>query len=493
MNERTRLGLGVAGVALLLGGLADGLLRVGPWGLNFFLWTASLVLMVTLLASRQQVTLKGEARWLVLPTLLFAVFFLWRDSLTLKLLTLLALLMALSLTAIRTRAGRIVAAGVSEYLAGILSTGLHSFLGCFLLLFSDIQWKSVRREGRLGRVLAVGRGLVIALPLLLFFTGLFMAADAVFEGIVRNLLHLDFEKLFSHIFLTLFCAWLVGGFLRGMLLSPEWSSPTDRPQFLWLGMVEVGTVLGLLDLLFLSFVAVQFRYLFGGAPLVAVTPELTYAQYARRGFFELATVAAVSLPVLLLADWSLKKQDGRSNRTFRALVLIQLLLLFVIMASALQRMRLYQSEYGLTELRFYTTAFMGWLALVLIWFAATLLRGYRSHFAFGGFVSGLLVVAVLHLFNPDAFIVRVNAARASSGRSFDACYAASLSADAVPALIEALPSLSPNDRSVVAARLLKLWRPVEDLDWRIWSLARATAKDVVKDNEELLLRLAYHE
>ena len=40
---------------------------------------------------------------------------------------------------------------------------------------------------------------------------------------------------------------------------------------------------------------VQLRYLFGGAALVHVTAGLTYAQYARRGFFELVTVAALLL------------------------------------------------------------------------------------------------------------------------------------------------------------------------------------------------------
>ena len=53
------------------------------------------------------------------------------------------------------------------------------------------------------------------------------------------------------------------------------------PEFLSLGIVEVGTVLGLLGLLFLAFVAVQVRYLFGGAERVVSTAGMTYAEYAR--------------------------------------------------------------------------------------------------------------------------------------------------------------------------------------------------------------------
>jgi hypothetical protein len=55
-------------------------------------------------------------------------------------------------------------------------------------------------------------------------------------------------------------------------------------------------VLGLLDLLFLTFVVIQVRYLFGGAGRVAATAGLTHTEYARRGFFELVTVTALALP-----------------------------------------------------------------------------------------------------------------------------------------------------------------------------------------------------
>src|SRR5205085_5750237 len=141
----------------------------------------------------------------------------------------------------------------------------------------------------------------------------------------------------------------------------------------------------LLDALFLCFVCVQVRYLFGGATWVAQVAGLTYAEYARRGFFELVWATALVLPLLLALHWLLRTDDRAAQRIFRALAAAQLVLLFVVIASALTRMRLYQREYGLTELRLYTTAFMGWLALVFVWFAATVLRGARERFACGAF------------------------------------------------------------------------------------------------------------
>ena len=66
-----------------------------------------------------------------------------------------------------------------------------------------------------------------------------------------------------------------------------------------LGTVEVGVILGLINLLFLSFVIFQLPYLFGGMELVQNTPDFKLAEYARRGFGELVAVAALVLPMLL--------------------------------------------------------------------------------------------------------------------------------------------------------------------------------------------------
>src|SRR5205823_152159 len=126
-------------------------------------------------------------------------------------------------------------------------------------------------------------------PLLVVFGALFMSADAVFENLVRQLLNWDLHELVSHVILVGWIAWLVGGLLR-LLLLKRWGAPDlELPGGGSLGIIEVGVALGLLNALFLAFVLVQSRYFFGGAATVVATPELTYAEYARRGFFELVT------------------------------------------------------------------------------------------------------------------------------------------------------------------------------------------------------------
>ena len=300
--------------------------------------------------------------------------------------------------------------------------------------------------------------------------------------------------LFSHAALAAFFAWIISGFLLLILKvrKPILADPLSiaRPG---LGSVEIAVPLALVDLLFLAFVLVQLRYLFGDSSLVQQTVGLTYAEYARRGFFELVAVAALVLPLLLLSDWVLAETQGRGKRIFRALAGVQLTLLSVIMASALKRMLLYQSAYGLTEQRVYTLAFMAWLGIVLVWFAVTVLRGQRRPFAPGAALAGLSLILALNFLNPDALIARVNVQRALAGAPFDAAYATSLSADAVPTLVSGLPSLRQEERCLAAAGILRRWSPVAEADWRTWNLGRARAWRIVREAEADLSRMACEE
>jgi hypothetical protein len=189
--------------------------------------------------------------------------------------------------------------------------------------------------------------------------------------------------------------------------------------------------------------------------------------------------------MLLLAHWLLRSDKPAHLLLLRILSGSLVGLLFVVMASALGRMRLYAAEFGLTELRLYTTAFMVWISVVLIWFVLTvLLLDRRRYFAFGVLATGFAAVALLNAANPDALIVRANVARMQAGDRFDAPYLASLSADAVPPLVSSLPAMNAPDREPVVAELRYRWQPPEDPDWRSYNLSRARAVGLVEDRLE---------
>jgi hypothetical protein len=132
---------------------------------------------------------------------------------------------------------------------------------------------------------------------------------------------------------------------------------------------------------------------------------------------------------------------------------------------------------------------MAWLAILFVWFAATVLRGHRNRFAFGAMLSGFAMILILHSINPDAMIVQANAHRAAGGHSFDVSYNTSLSADSVPELVRDIGWLRQEDQSRVARFLLGNWSERKG-DWRTWNRDRAAAVRAVQDSKMLLDRCA---
>ena len=475
-SEATKRGLSLLGVALFSGVCGDLLLRATPWGLNLLVWMSLTVLAAALWQRQQRVALDRTVVCLVSALLFFSAAFAWRSSPVLRGLDMLARATLLLAIGLRSRTGKLLVADLTDYGRAALRTLGNASGGLLVVLTREIHWHELPREGWPRRAAAVARGLLLAAPLLLVFGGLLMAADAIFEELIASLFRFDLLKVCLHILTVVSVTWLVGGYLRSLqpVDAPAQSNPmqTALPR---LGLVEMGIALGLLDLLFLLFVAVQFQYLFFGAAHFKPGASMAYSMYARRGFFELVIVAALVLPLLLGSHWLLPKNDARAERAFRFLAGGQIALLFVIMASAVYRMRLYQLCCGLTELRVYTMAFMGWLALVFSWFGWTVLRGRRERFAFGALAAGLMLVAGLHVLNPDALIVRANVQRARSGQPFDADYTSSLSADSIPELVAGLPYLTANDRAIVRQRVLQRREEFAGSGWRTWNWSRMRA------------------
>jgi hypothetical protein len=485
MARETKVALALVGSALPLGVLGDVLFQGEPLGLNVAVWAAAFVATLTTLLRISRAPLHQGRRYMVAPLLVFAALFVWHDSPLLVAANLLALAAALTMGALRRTRPRLRTATLSDYGGGMIAAGCSMLAGALPLLMSDIRWRELAGGARSEKAAAVARGVAIGLPFLLVFGALFVAADAVFGQLLSAAVPSFSSATVERAVIVLLWAWLAGGLLRDLLAAREdarlvRADPVDRFRAR-LGAVEVAVALFILDLLFLAFVVVQFRYLFGGSTLVESEAHLTYAEYARHGFFELVTVTALTLPLLLLADWALRGED---RRAFRWLAAALLTLLGVVIASALQRMRLYMQHYGLTELRVYATGLILWLAVVCGWFALTVLRGRRHAFAVGALVTGFAATLALNVLNPDALIARTNVTRPV----VDASYLAGLSDDAIPTLVGRISRLPVQQRSQLARALLA--REPAAGDWRAWNVSRSRAVRALREHHAELEALA---
>jgi len=467
------------GPALLTLGIAgDWLLRGDGAGLNVALWVAGVVCTWHWIRSHAEVRPGELERALLTAALCLAGGWLWRENPMLRFLDSVALLLIFALLplAAAPEAVGFVRLSAARMMRAALRLARRGVVGWIPTLLGP---RPAMSPGRASVLEAVARGSLLAVPCLLVFGSLLGSADQVFGDFLVGLVQVDLSGQLNHAVPVLGATWVAAALLLGTRPSEAAAVLDVRPaRGPTLGAIEIAMTLGLLDLLFAAFVAFQLPYLFGGMAWVERTAGVTLAEYARRGFFELVVVSALVVPLLLVVESRVSAASGAPRRLFRSLAGIKIGLLLVIIASALHRMVIYQGQFGLTEDRVFATAFIGGIAVTCCWFGATALRGAPMRFAPGALLGWGIWLALLHAMNPEQLIVRANADRAAMGRPLDVAYLGRLSADAVPALVAALPRLSPADREQLARQLAGR-ADLRATDLRGWSLARSRAAQAV--------------
>jgi hypothetical protein len=316
------------------------------------------------------------------------------------------------------------------------------------------------------------RGLVIGTTLAIPFAALFLTADAAFASIADDTPRPDLESLAGRV--LAFTAVLLGA-LGFALAARHRRSDRALERRSRLALLEWALPLGILDALFLAFVAVQVTVLFGGHDHVLRTSGLTYAEYARQGFWQLLAAAALTLVVVKGAAIFAGPRTRSERLLLRGLVALLCLLTIVVVASAIHRLRLYESAFGLTRPRLAAEAFALWLAGT---FALLLLLGAVQRA--GAFPRAVLAWAAVALIgfsiaNPDARIAERNVDRWRETGRIDLEYGSRLSADATPALSR-LPA--PLRDEALAEITEKLSR---EEPWSSANLSRRHARNLLEE------------
>jgi hypothetical protein len=336
------------------------------------------------------------------------------------------------------------------------------------------------------------RGLVIALPIVAIFASLLASADAVFNQRLENFIEVfKLENLPEYIFRMIYIL-IIGYALAGIYLHAAAQSRDEKligeekpviPPFL--GFIESSIVLGSVVALFAAFVVIQFQYFFGGATNINVE-GYTYAEYARRGFGELVTVAFFALLMLLTLSAVTKRENETQRKIYSGLGVTLVVLLLVMLVSAYQRLNLYEAAYGFSRLRTYTHVLLIWIGLLLI--ATIVLEILRKErmFAFAMLIASFGFAISLPILNVDAFIVKQNIQRELNGNAvedLDSQYFIELSDDAIPPLVDALqtPALPDSVHEKVAAALacIRYSRPNLDDSWQSFHFSRLQADNAL--------------
>lgn len=473
-------------VCLAFGVIFDLLFWGKPLGISFPLFTLLLVVGGLLFARQAGVKPAPRSLWLLAPLAFFALMFIFRAEPLTLFTSWAAAVACLALFAITFAGGQWPHFGFADHLARLLS-----FLPQGALALRDSRQPS-RKQGKPSTIAAVLRGLLLALPLLVVLGLLLSSADVFFADWMQSIFGaFSFDKGPEYLF-RVFLVVLVGitaasAYAYALVHSKRHkllgeNQPLVKPL---LGFGEAATMLASVNLLFAVFVAVQFRYFFGGLANIVEGPSgLTFADYARRGFGELVLVAVISLVFYMGLSAVTARLRGRQQGWFSGLGIFLFAMVAVMLVSAFQRLLLLEEAYGFTRLRTYPHVFMVWLGLLLL--AIVVLEALHRQRAFALAVLTACVgfTATLGVMNVDSFIAFVNIDRAKAGAELDHRYLGTLSDDAAPVLVrEYYAARSAEDAELanqlevaLACHFASRAEATEDRPWQSFSLS-ATAAD----------------
>ena len=269
--------------------------------------------------------------------------------------------------------------------------------------------RSLKNRKEVGKWLPVLVGAGVSIPVLWLVAAVLMDADAVFAMVAGEALSW-LEETFGTMLLRLVLALCAAPFLFSLLYfasHTERKPREGRARPRWSSLTAV-ILLGALDGLYLFFLVVQSAALFGDRSYLE-RAGISYAAYARSGFFQLVGLAGLNVAMILLAVW-LCREDRRLRWLCTALVALT----GVLLVSAAWRMTLYVSAYGLSFKRCLTYWGMGMLAALL---ALTVLRVWKMDFPFFRWAAPIALAGwlLLNYCNVDAVTARYNASRVASG------------------------------------------------------------------------------
>ncbi|MEQ8674551.1 MAG: DUF4173 domain-containing protein [Aggregatilineales bacterium] len=450
--HKQHISIHVLVASLLMGVVGNLLFHSAPLGINLPLFVLAFMLMAFGLLRLLNVTAYPANLSLLIPALMFSV---WMSVIASPTLMLLNASVAFCTLALSLRFS-----GIPRFLGGSLRCLFENTMDMFFVAWlrdplntimqsvgylknNGDQFEGLKRFRAL-HLASIVRGALLTLPVVIVFGVLLGSADAIFAGIMDDALAWINPKspwnTFGQLMTIGTFAWFSMAGFRLMLTAPLNTSAEakreKRKPLLRLSMIEAGMMLGAVNALFIVFMLIQARYLFGGEANIN-TQGLTYAQYARRGFQELLTVSCMTVVLTLMLD-NLTVRDRDHDRLFRGLVTAMIGLTALLLVAAFYRLYLYQDAYGYTRIRVMSGAFMLWLAVLfgfLLWDIWRVGEARSGRVFWIGCIVALFGFAfTLNAINMDRFIASRNIARWEHGESLDVGYLTELSDDALPVI-----------------------------------------------------------
>lgn len=387
-----------------------------------------------------------------------------------------------------------ISKNISGFVVGDLANQLFvvpfsNFGMAFICLF-----KRNKEDAKEKKAFSAIIGVLVSIPIITVVIALLIAADDGFYNLTKSI-----PKLFTPVQFANNIAYLIFGipvacYIFGSIAGNSNKRKTDSitkentanrlAKSHKIPTPSIYAPLAIFNLLYVIFFIAMGAYLFS-----AFSGELpaayTYAEYARKGFFELCGVAAINLVIIIFAYCFTRREPKQYPQKLRYMTCFLSVMTILLIATAMSKMLLYIGAYDLTRLRVYTLWFMILLLIVflviLIWHAKPFNAGKPI------VVTFVALVLILFLSNTDGLIAKYNVEQYETGRSKDIdIEMMTYMSDAVDPYLQNLMKNAPDENirkkaeDTIAMREDMYFHYADEPKYFVWNMQSARLSSVSK-------------
>lgn len=317
-------------------------------------------------------------------------------------------------------------------------------------------------------------GIAISLPILFVVLNLLISADSQFErlmgGIPQWFQVINAERTIRLI-IILFLTAAFFGFMQ-ILFKKHMNVNKQQlnGQPFQVDGVTTITVLVIINAVYLLFTVVQFSYFFSGT----LQADFTFAEYARKGFFELLFVTLINLSITVIVLTFVNRATSFMRKVTQIMLTILVLASSVMLCSAFLRLSMYEDAYGFTFIRVLVHSFMIFLVIIFTYTLVKIWVDKLSLFHFY-FITSLIYYTAITIIDLDKIVVKENMHRYETSGKIDVHYLNNLSYTGVIGLID----LYEKDKDMPELKTILLERKQEamadSIPWQSYNLKREQA------------------
>ena len=327
------------------------------------------------------------------------------------------------------------------------------------------------------------KGILITIPIVILIIILLSSADEIFGGFFVDIFihclnvisNVKIAQIFLKILITILVFLYLSCFFDNLINRYESDEKAlEEQKNKEFENTTIKMILVTLNIIYIVFCIIQIKSLF-----MKVNIE-NYAQYARKGFFQLMIVSVINLIVILIAKFN------KNDKFINIMCLLMIACTFIILLSSAYRMRLYESTFGYTLLRLlvYVTLFTESILLIptVIYVLDKPIKLLKVYF-----VITLFVYVCINFANIDNIIARKNIDRYFATGKIDLEYLMdNTGTDAISQIIRIRESETEteeeeNIKNRVVTYISNIYTELENekLDFRNFNISKFTAKIVI--------------